>query len=52
MINVKCIIVTSNQDKVLPIPLRSLKAVFLKAYENTIPAIYTFTYLAFVVLLL
>ena len=43
---------TSNEDKVLPIPLSCTEVVFLKTYEKTIPVIYTSANLAFVVLLL
>ena len=50
MINAKCKIVTSNQGKVLPIPLRCMRVLFLKVFqEDDSSDIY---YVAFVVLLL
>ena len=43
--NAKSMIVTSNQDKVLPIPVQCLKVAFFKRLWKAIPVIHTFAHL-------
>ena len=52
MTNAKCIVVTFSQDKLLPIPLKCLKVVFLKSLWKDDSSDILFVYPAFVVLLL